>query len=579
MKTIARLLGIVQPYRWWMLLAALLGFATIGSGVGLLTTSAYIIAKAALHPSFHELQLGIAAVRLFGIARGGLRYAERLVTHSTTFRILGRIRIWFYASLQPLAPARLQRYRSGDLLQRITGDIDTLENLYARVVAPPLTAALVSLLLWFLMGTFSPVFSTALLCFHAAAASLPVATGRLNRGTASRIVRLQTELQAETLDYLQGMDELLLFGRVNERRERLASLKNELLRLQRRQLLIRGAHESATGLLMNGAVLTLLWLLAPQVNGGMLDGVFTALIVVAVMASFEAFLPLPDTAGHLEESALAGKRLFEIIDSEPEITVPENPEPFPAQSSVSFRTVGFTYPGTSRPALSEVSFHISEHEKTAVVGPSGSGKSTIANLLLGFWRPAEGAVSVGGREIGTLDPETLRRRTATVTQHTYLFGDTLRNNLLLAKPDATDEELKTALKFAGLETFGERLDDWAGQHGMRLSGGERQRMAVARMVLQDAPCIVLDEATANLDAVTGRTLMESVRRFAARKTLIVITHRLREMETFDRILVMDDGRLRESGTHRELMEKKGLYASMWSLQHRPETASLTGNGI
>lgn len=577
MNVLGRLLGIVRPYRWWMLLAALLGFATIGSGIGLLMSSAYIIAKAALHPSFHELQIGITGVRLFGIARGALRYAERLVSHNTTFRILSRLRLWFYESLEPLAPARLQQYKSGDLLQRIIGDIDKLENLYVRVIAPPLTAAMISLLLWFLLGEFSLTFALTLLGFHLVAGiAVPFLAGHLNRGTAAGISGMQSALQTATVDYIQGMGELMLFGKLDAQRERLETLKTGLLRLQRKQKLIEQWHEALTGLLMSGAVLAVILIMAPMISSGTFDGIFAAVIVVAVMASFEAFTPLPDTMLHVEESSLAGKRLFEIIDTKPEVTAASAPLPFPENGDIRFEGVSFTYPGNAKASLSGITFCIGEREKTAVVGPSGAGKSTIANLLLGFWSPSEGSISIGGCDIRQLDQETLRRKTATVTQNTYLFAETLRSNLLLAKPDASDEELKTALCFAGLETFAGKLDEWAGQHGMRFSGGERQRLAIARMALQDAPFVVLDEATANLDAITEQKVMESVLEYAGDRTLMVITHRLRNMERFDRIIVLENGIVREEGTHRELIAKKGLYASMWSLQHRPVMKNLTG---
>ncbi|ASQ90887.1 thiol reductant ABC exporter subunit CydC [Prosthecochloris sp. GSB1] len=578
MNVLARLLGIVRPYRWWMLLSALLGFATIGSGIGLLMSSAYIIAKAALHPSFYELQLGVTGVRLFGIARGALRYAERLVSHNTTFRILSRLRLWFYESLEPLAPARLQQHKSGDLLQRITGDIDKLENLYVRVVAPPLTAAMISLLLWFLLGAFSLSFSLALLCAHLLAGLvLPFLAGHLNRGTAAGISGMQSALQTATIDYIQGMGELMLFGRLEEERKKLGSLKDGLLRLQRKQKLIQQWHEALTGLLMSSAVLAVTLIMAPMISSGTLDGMFAAVIVVAVMASFEAFIPLPDTILHIEESSLAGKRLFEIIDTKQENAAAERtPRPFPEKGDIRFENVSFTYPGNATASLRGITFCIGAREKIAVVGPSGAGKSTIANLLLGFWPPSEGSVSIGGCDIRQLDQETLRRKTATVSQNTYLFGETLRKNLLLAKPEASDEELKAALRFAGLEMFAGKLDEWAGQHGMRFSGGERQRLAIARMALQDAPFVILDEATANLDAITEQTVMDSVREYARDRTLMVITHRLRNMERFDRIIVLDKGIAREEGTHRELIAKKGLYASMWSLQHRTLTKDLTG---
>nr|MBC8524423.1 thiol reductant ABC exporter subunit CydC [Chlorobium phaeobacteroides] len=511
MKEILRLLQLVRPFYWWMLLAAVLGFASIGSSIGLMLSSAFIIAKAALHPPFQELLPGIAGVRLFGAARGILRYIERLASHNTTFKILSRLRIWFYASVEPLAPARLMRYKSGDLLQRITGDIDTLETLYARVISPPLTALLVSGLLWVLLGSFSPVFSLVLLCFHAAAAlGLPLLTGYLNRGTAAEMSELQSGMQTKTLDCIQGISDLLLFNRLDDYVGQLNELKSRELKLQRKQALIQGSHESLTGLLMNGAVFALVWVLAPQISNGTINGVYSAVIIIAVMVSFEAFLPLPDAVQHLEANATAGKRLFDIVDAQPAVTAPVAPEAFPESSSICFQKVSFSYPETRCPALSAMSLTVEEGEKIAIVGPSGAGKSTIASLLLRFWEPTEGSITIGGKSIDRLDPESLRSRIGIVSQHTYLFGESIRKNLLLACPDASDEELKKALEIAGLGSCASRLDQWAGQHGMNLSGGERQRMAIARMLLQDAPIIVLDEATANLDNLTEKSVMQTI---------------------------------------------------------------------
>ncbi len=573
MKEVLRLLGIVRAYQWWMLLAAVLGFAAIGSGIGLLVSAAYILSKAALHPPLFELHLGIVGVRIFGIARGVLRYLERLVSHNTTFRILSRLRIWFYQSIEPLSPARLLQYRSGDLLQRISGDIDSLENLYSRVIAPPLTALLVSALTWVLLGTFSPLFSLLLFVFHAiAAAGLPLLSAYFSRGTAAGIIAIRREIQSMSIDCIQGLSDLTLFGRVKEHTEKLNRLKAEELRLQRKQAIVQRAHEPVAGLLMNGAVIAFILLLAPA--RGEIEGVFTAVIIIAVIASFEAFLPLPDAVQHIEADAAAGRRLFELVDTPPAVAAPRHPEPFPANRSVSFENVSFTYPDADTPALKGLSLGIKKGEKVAIVGPSGSGKSTVVNLLLRFWPPDSGLITIGGTDIAKFDPEAIRQHIGVVGQRTYLFSETIRDNLLLSRPDADDNELKKALELAGLETFRDKLDRWVGQHGMSLSGGERQRMAIARMLLQNAPIIVLDEATANLDTLTGQQVMRGLVRYCNEKTLLVITHKLREMEQYDRIIVLNKGKIAEEGPHEELLRQKGFYASMWSLQHNDAAAKL-----
>jgi len=289
--------------------------------------------------------------------------------------------------------------------------------------------------------------------------------------------------------------------------------------------------------------------------------------VFGVMASFEAFLPLTGSVQNIEADVRAGDRLFEIIDAKPEVTAPERPEAFPKKTGIEVSNLAFTYPGSDRPALDGVSFSVPQGGRIAIVGPSGAGKSTITSLMVRFWNPTQGSISIGGQTIDQFNPEELRRNIAVVSQRTYLFGQTIRENLLLAAPDATDEQLRNALTLAGLDSLQSRLDDWAGQHGMNLSGGERQRLAVARMILQDAPIIVLDEATANLDALTEQALLDTLDRTSHGKTVLAITHNLHRMERYDEIVVLYEGRVIERGNHDELLKRNGFYAGMWRLQH------------
>ena len=572
MKTFFRLIALVKPYFWWMALAALIGFATTGSGIGLLMTSAYIIAKAALQPPMVTLQLGIAGVRFFGLARGVFRYAERLISHNITFKILAKLRLWFYDAIEPLAPARLMHFKSGDLLQRVVDDIQSLENIYTRVIGPPLTALLVAALMWSLLGVYSLQAALLILCFHTLAGiGVPLLTRQLSRGVQVGIMNHKAEQQVLALDLFQGIGELQLYGKLPEHLAAMQSTESGKLQLQRKNAIIEGLHESLTGLLMNGALIAILWALIPSISTGAVNGISLTVITLAVMASFEPFLPLPSTLKHLEADQHAGERLFEILDAKPETVAPATPLHFPAEHTIQVEKLNFTYPGSTAKALDRITFTVLPGEHIAIVGPSGAGKSTITSLFMRFWNSSEGSISIGGHNITLFDPEELRRNIALVSQRTYLFAETIRENLLLAAPKATDDDLKKALTAAGLSHFTAKLDEWCGQHGMKLSGGERQRIAIARILLQRAPIMILDEATANLDGVTEREVTQTLNAISAGKTLITITHRLKAMEQYDRILVLKKGKIVEQGVHGDLMAGNGLYRRMWELQHVAST--------
>jgi ATP-binding cassette subfamily C protein CydC len=566
-----RLLRLAAPFTRWMVLAAGLGFATVGSGIGLMTTSAYLIARAALHPSIADLQVAIVAVRFFGIARGVFRYAERYVSHEVTFRLLARLRVWFYAALEPLAPARLMRYRSGDLLARIVADIETLENVYLRVVAPPSVALLAAVLLAALLGSFDPWLAATLLAFLLlAGAGLPLLVRALSRPAGRRLVKVRAELNSTLVDGIQGMADLLAFGREEHHLARVEGLSRELGQLQGGMAHLSGLHSALTGLLISLATLSVLVMAIPLVSSGRLDGVFLAVLTLAAMSGFEAVLPLPQAFQYLENSLEAARRLFEIVDARPAVTDPVSPVPVAARPSLHIKELRFAYYPEGPPALDGISFDLPAGKRLAIVGPSGAGKSTLVHLLLRFWEYDQGHILLDGQDLHQYSQEELRQRIGVVPQRTHLFNATVRENLLLAQPAAAEAKMIRAAQQAQIHDFIQALpkgyDTRLGEQGLRLSSGQRQRLAIARAILKDVPILVLDEPTAHLDALTERKVMETLQTMAPGRTMLIVTHRLVGLETVDEILVLSGGHIVERGRHRDLMQREGLYQRMWVLQ-------------
>jgi thiol reductant ABC exporter CydC subunit len=556
-----------------MALAALLGFATIGSRIGLMATSALIIAKAALHPSIAELQVAIVGVRFFGIARGVFRYLERYVSHQVTFRLLARLRVWFYQALEPLAPARLMQYRSGDLLSRVVADVETLEHFYVRVIAPPVVAVLVGGLMWVLMRSYDLGLAVAVLVFLGLAGlGVPLLTQRLSRGLGQRMVKVRSELNVALVDGIQGMAELLAYGQEQRHQERVARLSQELVGLQGRMAWIGGLQGSLAGLLTNLAALAVLVIAIPLVGEARFDGVYLGLLVLAVMSSFEAVSPLPLALQYLGNSLEAGQRLFEIVDARPAVDDPSFPSPAPEDHSLLVEGVSFRYGPQEPLALDQVSFRLPQGGRLAVVGPSGAGKSTLVNLLLRFWEYETGRILLGGHELRRYRQDDIQHMIGVVSQHTHLFNATVRDNLLLARPDASQADLVQAAQRAQVHDFIQSLpqgyDTWIGEQGLRLSGGERQRLAIARALLKDPPLLILDEATANLDPLTERAVMQAIHTLMAGRTTLVITHRLVGLDLVDEILVLRGGRIVERGQHHDLLQIEGLYRRMWELQNQ-----------
>ncbi len=573
MRVLVRLLRFLGAHRWQVMFAVVLGIGTMASNVGLLSVAAYLIAASALQYGLSQLTLPMFLVQIFGISRAAFRYLERLVSHNVTFKLLADLRTWLYGRLEPLSPARLLEHRSGDLLTRIVKDVEELENIYLRAFSPVVVAVAISALAFVALYVFNPTLAFVTLGFLAlAGVGVPLLAGLLARRLGRRELELRAELGVQVVDGVQGVQDLLALGRASDQERKVSDLGQKLGRVQKRMASIGGLQNALNDLAMNLAMVTVLILAIPLVHESSIPAVYLAFLALLTLGSFEAVQPLGTAFQFLGRSLGAGERLFEIADAEPQILDPDNPLPPPIDHTLEFDRVGFRYREDEPPVLEVISFKVEPGSRIAIVGPSGSGKSTLVSLALRFWDPAHGEVRLGGHSIRDYAQEDLRRTIGVVAQGTHLFNETLRDNLLLARPDATDSEIESALERAQLIEFvrhlPQGLDTPLGEQGLRLSGGERQRLAIARALLEDAPVLILDEPTANLDPATEHELLAALYDSVLERATLVITHRLVHMEQMDEILVLDRGRIVERGTHAELLEANGFYKRMVEVQNQ-----------
>lgn len=565
-------------------LALALQVATLASGIALMATSAWLVSKAALRPSIADLSLAIVGVRAFGISRGLFRYLDRLLAHEVTLGLLARLRTRVYRALVPLAPARLVDARGGDVLGTLVADMDTLEHAYVRVLGPTLAAVIaagfVALLLW---PRGSAIAFLTVGGLGGAGVVAPWLASRIGAAAAGRVVALQARLSAGLVDLVQGLADLTAFGRDRIEAGRLARAGEEVARAEARAAKGAAAGGALAGLVADLTVVGVVTVAAGAAAGGTLDGVEIAVVALAALASFEAVALLPAAWQGLGGTREAARRVFDLLDATPAVEEPPDPAPPPVEATVAVTRLTFTYPGTERPALDDVSLGLEPGRAVAIVGPSGSGKTTLVNLLLRFWDAPAGSVRIGGVDVGCLAGRDVRDRLAVLGQPVHLFTGTVRDNLCLARPAASDAELWGALEAACLDevvrALPDGLDTWLGEQGLALSGGERQRLALARAYLKDAPILVLDEPTAHLDPVTEREVMRRLRdgvrsagsRASGRvpaegRALLLITHRLVGLDWMDEIVVLDEGRVVERGRWPDLVVGGGPFERLWAAQ-------------
>jgi thiol reductant ABC exporter CydC subunit len=529
-------------------LAVLLGFGAVASAGALLLTSGYLITRAAQRPDILTLTVAIVGVRAFAITRSLLRYGERLSSHDAALRLLGRVRASFFRRLAPLVPGDLGGPRSGDLLSRFVGDVDALQDLYLRALAPPVVAALViaasALTAWLILPAAAPI---VFVCLLLASIVVPGLAATLAAGAGRRQAPARAALSAELVETIEGATELAVAGRAGERVARLRAADARLAAIARRDALAAGAATVLGSLAAGLTVIAVLAVAIPAVHGGTLAGVLLASLAFLALAAFEGIAPLPLAARRLRACAEAARRIDELCDRQPTVADPEHPTPVPPVGDLALEGVRASYGPGATEVLAGVSLRLAPGRLVALRGPSGAGKTTLAHLLVRFRDVDSGSVTIGGVDVRDVAQEDLRKAVVFAAQDAHLFNTTLRENIQLARRDADEADIWHALESAGAAdwacSLADGLDTFVGEDGGVISGGQRQRIALARALLADGRFLILDEPTAHLDAETARRVMAHIAAGSHDRGVLVITHSDAGLEHFDEVLELRGGHI------------------------------------
>jgi thiol reductant ABC exporter CydC subunit len=546
---------------WLMAASVTAGAGTVLAGVGLMASSGFLVSRASQQPPIFELTLVFVAVRFFGLARPALRYVERLASHELTFRVLLAVRSWFIAALLPLSQGQLAGFRSGDLLSRMAADVETLQDAYLRVVAPMLVALVTSAVvvtgLAFIDGTLAFVV-LALLLFHGGVWSWVAA--RQARAAGARNLQRRA-LSADLVALVQGLDDVLAFGHEGEALRKFDVGQRRLDGAEREDGRLLAGHVAMGTGVTALAFWCALAVTLHAVGASGLPVVWIAALVLATVAAFESVEGLPAAwqfAGHTADSA---RRVLDVVHTRPAVT--DHPDVPPAvlerAPAVEFDGVTFGYGTTA--VLHDVSLHIGSGEHVGIAGATGAGKSTLLTLLMRGWDPSKGRVTLDGMDLRGMRLEDLRQSLAVWPQLVHIFNSTLRDNVRLARPTASDRDVTYALERAELVGFlnglPQGLDTMLGEFGARMSAGERQRLGFARILLTDAPLVLVDEPTAYLDSLRARRLLATLRQWARSRTMLVVSHSPAALNFLDRVMVVSGGRVTasESATSAALLDQ------------------------
>ncbi|MGF1757344.1 cysteine/glutathione ABC transporter ATP-binding protein/permease CydC [Photobacterium sagamiensis] len=569
MRDLIPYLKLYRKHWFGLTLGMLLGLATLLSAMSLLTLSGWFISASAIagltiaRETFNYMLPG-AGVRGFSIARTAGRWGERVVSHNATFKLLADLRLFFFKKLTPLIPGRQANLRDADLLNRLVADVDAMDHVYLRLVSP-LTIGIIGLLTitgflaWFDL-TIGLTLGAILLALMLA---LPVIFYRLGKSNGATLTYAKANYRIKLLDWLQGHAELLLFNAEERYRKQAEDEQQSLLTAQRQMASLTGLANAILMAATGWTLVLILWIAADGVGGAAPDP-FVAMVAFATMASFELMMPVAGAFQYLGQTLTSARRLNEIIEATPDTQFDPNGHQAAVKGDIAIDNISYTYYGSDQPVLSNVSVSLKQGEKLALLGRTGCGKSTLLQLLTRNWDPQQGQIRIDDVALPEWHEDSLRKAVTVVSQRVDVFNGSLRENLVLAKPEGTDEEFVAALDNVGLQTLldGKGLDTWLGEGGRQISGGERRRLGIARALLHDAPILLLDEPTEGLDRRTEQQILDLLLEHAKNKTVLFITHRLVGLEQMDQICLMDEGEIIEHGKHKELLAAGGRYSEL-----------------
>lgn len=576
-RVLARVREAAGAQRGRLALALLLGSLALGSAVGLMAVSGWLISRASEQPPVLYLMVAVTATRAFGLGRAVFRYAERLVSHDAVLKMLAELRVAVYRGLERVAPAGLRRTRRGDLLSRLVADVDALQDYWLRWLLPAATAVVVGTAAAGFVGWLLPAAGAVLAAgLLLAGVGVPLVSSACSRHTERRLAPARADLATRITDLLGGTAELTVAGALPARAERTRDADGVLTRIAARAATATALGGGLIALVAGLTVVATALVALPAVYDGRLAGVELAVVVLTPLAAFEAVAGLPLAVQYRRRVERSAERVYEVLDAPLPVHEPESPAEAPASPfPLEVRGLSARYAGAARDALDGVDLTLPAGRRIAVVGLSGSGKTTLAQVLVRFLDARAGTYRVGGVDAGALEGDTVRRFVGLCAQDAHVFDSSIRENLRLARTGATDEELRDALGRARLldwaDALPDGLDTLVGEHGARLSGGQRQRLALARAILADFPVLVLDEPAEHLDLATADALTADLLAATEGRTTVLITHRLQGLEAVDEVLVLDGGRVVQRGPYADLAAGEGPLRRM--LERERETTT------